>query len=484
MNDAIMTPYDAPSQNALAIQTEITDIVAARDAALKTMAAAIKDMNAALKMAENATGFAKKAHHGRACLLYTPDSYNTCQPLFQAAINADEALEDYRNNLDTGIWNHLLTHSGMSSMMDATAKKEFRENLKNAIPATEENIRATFETLYANSGDIFVRGMANAFTKLDRRFRSNDAFKVGKVIVLKNAFCKYSGSFEYGETRDTIIDIERIFAKLENMEPDPHGLMQAIEKSRTGGYGPKQSVVESRYFRIRGWKNGNAHLWFQRNDLVEKVNKVLADYYGEVLPDAAEKEDRPEDFKVESTAVSKDLQFYATPKKVCERVLHFTNIRKGARVLEPSAGEGNLATEILSTNPDITLDVVEVHPGRAQKLKMIKGISRVHTTNFLEYSSPDLYDHIIMNPPFSGTHWMAHILHAYDLLTPGGYLHAILPSSAQDGGTAKHKKFHAWIEATQNAYHSPWFELPAGSFKSSGTNINTVILTLHKSLRA
>ena len=35
--------------------------------------------------------------------------------------------------------------------------------------------------------------------------------------------------------------------------------------------------------------NGNLHILFERRDLVAKANKIVADYYGEVLPDARRK---------------------------------------------------------------------------------------------------------------------------------------------------------------------------------------------------
>jgi hypothetical protein len=42
---------------------------------------------------------------------------------------------------------------------------------------------------------------------------------------------------------------------------------------------------ESEYFRFELYRNGNLHIVFKRPDLVAKANKIVADYYGEVLPD-------------------------------------------------------------------------------------------------------------------------------------------------------------------------------------------------------
>lgn len=85
-----------------------------------------------------------------------------------------------------------------------------------------------------------------------------------------------------------------------------------------------------------------------------------------------------------------------------------------------------------------------------------------------------------MNPPFFGTHWMEHVTHAYEFLAPGGTLISILPVSAELGETEKHTAFREW--AQKRARHANWLfsDLPAESFKDSGTRINTVTLTLYR----
>lgn len=65
-----------------------------------------------------------------------------------------------------------------------------------------------------------------------------------------------------------------------------------------------------------------------------------------------------------------------------------------------------------------------------------------------------------MNPPFAGMHYLKHIEKAIECLKPGGQLVAILPATAM----YSHGKLPkgGW-----------WYDLPIGSFKESGTNVNT-----------
>src|SRR5690606_14748674 len=130
---------------------------------------------------------------------------------------------------------------------------------------------------------IFARGVAECFSDLDRRFRSHDGWKIGSRIILTGAFTESGHWNYYYNKRDTILDIERAFLVLDGREVPPGygGLVGAIEEARRGGWGARQTCVENEFFTARIYKNGNAHLWFKRDDLLRKVNRLLADYYGE-----------------------------------------------------------------------------------------------------------------------------------------------------------------------------------------------------------
>lgn len=47
-------------------------------------------------------------------------------------------------------------------------------------------------------------------------------------------------------------------------------------------------MIEGDYFRVRIFKNGNLHIWFERDDLLQSVNLLLAEYYGEAIGDGYE----------------------------------------------------------------------------------------------------------------------------------------------------------------------------------------------------
>jgi len=140
-------------------------------------------------------------------------------------------------------------------------------------------------------------------------------------------------------------------------------------------------------------------------------------YYGAALADAAPDTARPEDYKPGGTAVARDLAFYPTPAEAVAILLDGLPVKPGDRVLEPQAGIGNIVRPLLARGA--LVDAVEIHPGRADALHgMAHPRLNVLCENFLTRRPDPVYDLVVMNPPFAGTHWMKHVRHAWDFLKP------------------------------------------------------------------
>lgn len=468
--------------NEILPSTTIDRVCSLRDAALARMEQAVEAMKLGETLATEAAQFAEQAHGAHRFWLKDRSQNDAYARLFKD-IDSEKSLRTYRQHLDASVWTHLLHMTGMVHLMDRTAKEQFDQSLAGDVPeVTPDNVQATLEGLLSDAELIFQRGLARTFSDLDRRFKSHDAFKIGARIVLTNVFNAW-GSLNYGSRMgDTITDVERVFAVLDGKTEPPGKLIEKIREDRQGGFDPHQSVTETKYFRIRCYKNGNAHLWFLRDDLVEKANRVLAAYYGEVLPDASPGDAEAEsDLRSKSGLPSKDLAFYSTPPAVIGTILQDLGLGykpETYRILEPSAGDGNIAEAIAALG--VQVDCIEIHAGRAASIRERVPSASVQTGNFLQMPPTPIYTHVVMNPPFYGTHWIEHVMHAFDFLAPGGTLVAILPATAEVGESSKQRAFREW--ATK---HSRWgrlrfADLPPESFLSSGTRINTCYLTLYK----
>lgn len=461
-------------------RTTLTAILGARNLALATMGNAIAQMQQAHQRATEAASYAEQAHGLDRFYQVDRTSQEQYRRLF-IGIDPEGSAECYRRHVDACTWMRIIRETGMESLMDQTARDELHAALATMVPElTEDNVCATIEGLVGDAPTIFRRGLARVFSDLDRRFKSHDGFKIGSRIVLTHMFSEWGGFND--RTSATLIDIERVFAVLDgNRGGSFLSLVSALRDSRGGGFTPRQSKTETTYFRANGFMNGNLHLWFTRDDLVERANLELAAYYGEVLPDAMPGHAETLRNKATTTTLSRDLAFYPTPDPVVAAMLSHVRLDGDSFVLEPSAGTGAIVRRVLATGAKVS--AVEVDAGRSAELERIPS-SRLTVTrgNFLDIAPHPLYSHVLMNPPFYGKHWMSHVMHAYDFLVPGGTLVSVLPVTAELGDSAEHVAFREWAQerGSRSRWEACFRDLPSASFASSGTRINTVLLILRK----
>lgn len=381
-------------------------------------------------------------------------------------------LDECRQQIDRAMWDHLIMSTGIERLMDKQEREAFRQQLADdPPPATSENILATFERLAGDAGVIFQRGLAQAFSRLDRRFRSHDGFKIGSRIVFNGAFS--DGHWNYYSKKDEDLrDVERVFAVLDGEQhPDrASGIVGTINDARPRAWGAQAFEADGQYFKVRVYKNGNVHCWFKRDDLVEKVNQVLADFYGATIGAAPDVADRKHDV---AQTPARNFGFFETPAAVGARAMDALNLRPGMSVLEPSAGKGALAN--LARAAGGVLTCVEIQPTNAAHLRRL-GYTKVAERDFLHLDPAVLgqFDRILMNPPFDRGRDVDHVTHAMRFLKPGGRLVAIMAAGVEYRSDRKTADFRKVVERFKGEIR----DLPFGSFAESGTNVNTVIVSL------
>lgn len=158
--------------------------------------------------------------------------------------------------------------------------------------------------------------------------------------------------------------------------------------------------------------------------------------------------------------------FYPTPWKLADQVISLAKLAPGLRVLEPSAGKGDLAHH--ARRAGCVLECVELVHSLAAICSR-EGLA-VQCRDFLgmtpaDYSEP--FDRVVANPPFENGACRRHVLHAFEFLRPGGLLVAIV------GNVTGHKLIE-WADHVEF--------LPAGSFECSErpTSVNTAIIQKRK----
>jgi phospholipid N-methyltransferase len=127
-------------------------------------------------------------------------------------------------------------------------------------------------------------------------------------------------------------------------------------------------------------------------------------------------------------------EFYPTPLYIVNKMLANVNFNKVKTVLEPEAGQGDIAkicrdkmkyirgTGYNSDKYTPDIDCIEINP-QLQAILKADGFRIVHN-NFLTYQTCKRYDLIIMNPPFSNGE--KHILKALEMQKNGGQIVCLL----------------------------------------------------------
>jgi hypothetical protein len=207
--------------------------------------------------------------------------------------SVDGFVTEARKSLDKGIWRHCMQATHLAQVMDATARKQFDEQIEKEPPeATIDNLMATLLSLVGNSGAIFSRGVVETFRTLDpNRYQRNDAFKIKERVAFDRAFTAQVGPYvgsrfwnHYAQINEHLRDIERVFCVMDG-KPIPErcgGIVAVIDSTKASG-----KEAENEYFHCRMYKNGALHLRFKRMDLVRRCNKIIAEHYGETLADAS-----------------------------------------------------------------------------------------------------------------------------------------------------------------------------------------------------
>jgi hypothetical protein len=168
--------------------------------------------------------------------------------------------------------------------------------------------------------------------------------------------------------------------------------------------------------------------------------------------------------------------FFETPLAVCKRMFELIkpcyDPGEEITVLEPSAGLGAIANALVAagvSSKDIYC--IEKNAQRCEVLQETFG--HVVNVDFLIYDGMG-FDLIYMNPPFELQQDIDHIKHAYSLLNPAGNLVSVMGEGSFFREDKKAIEFREWLDSV-GGYSE---KLPEGSFKESGTMVNTRLVII------
>jgi hypothetical protein len=254
----------------------ITHLLQQRDAVLERLAQAFGILQEAHDIAIN-------AHLGFPNIVASKDYRGNGQDVVGKLATEGEALNACRAAIDATAWRYLMQESGMRSLMSASKRSEFDDQVsKSRMPElTREAVYATFGALHESRAEMFDQGVIECFKKLSWEYKTNLPQKFGKRIIVSYL------SYTYGinsNAADRLDDLMRVFHVLDG-KPEAdyrqgcYAQLGAAFREQTAW--PKS--YQNDYFELRLFRNGNGHLCFKRPELIDAMNTIIARHFPNAL---------------------------------------------------------------------------------------------------------------------------------------------------------------------------------------------------------
>lgn len=162
------------------------------------------------------------------------------------------------------------------------------------------------------------------------------------------------------------------------------------------------------------------------------------------------------------------FQLFQTPPPLATRLVSLLGLKGGERILEPSAGLGRILDALHPFNPSEVVAVEMAAECAGALFQQDRENVTIKQRDFLTCSPDELgtFDSCAMNPPFHMRADIKHILHARQFMRPGSTLAALCLDTHH-----RHTSLRSLA--------TTWEPIPAGTFKGEGTQVATVLLTIH-----
>ena len=245
----------------------------------------------------------------------------------------------------------------------------------------------------------------------------------------------------------------------------PQSVLEALDKA----------IVDGKTIRLTG--SLDRRLYLEVNKVLEAAGgkwnrKARAHVFDDCAADAIE----PILLTGEYTKTKQDFGQFDSPPSVVTEVIDRADISFGMQCLEPSAGIGNIAVAAANAGGDVM--AYELDPKRcgllATAMRNAPGFNMVVERDFLTLEPSATFDRVVMNPPFARQSDIKHVLHAHKHLKLGGLLVAVMSASALFRDNNLTSNFREFVESRDGHMD----RLPDGSFKESGTSVNTCIAVI------
>jgi hypothetical protein len=193
--------------------------------------------------------------------------------------------------LDKKLWGGLVSRSKLGAYMNREQIEAIHDQIeKSPQPFNQANAVSTLKHLMDTRHQSLLKGVVDVFSRLSGNYRSHDAFKIGKKLVINHALRGYNPKsmrdlllrYDYGG--GSFNDLWRYLFLLEGRDPTAIDTSERPDFIIQDGLKRDESHFDFGTFRVRSFLNGNLHVFIEKPELIEKINQAIAAYYSGTLP--------------------------------------------------------------------------------------------------------------------------------------------------------------------------------------------------------
>lgn len=244
-----------------------------------------------------------------------------------------------------------------------------------------------------------------------------------------------------------------------------------------------KDITDDEYDRLRWVMESYGGRWNERckgfkfNEFDdEKLKPIKADLSVGFVNLSEEKRNRERDV------------FFPTPVKIVDKMIEIAGLKPDSIMLESSAGTGRIldeARKIINSLDNFV--VIELNESRQQVLRS-KGYHVDFGGTFEDsLKDPEILkklkrcNKVVINPPFKNDMDVKHLLISYMVCADKADIVSIMQENSLYYSRSIHKVFKEFLNLIgKDAYEVK--SLPAGSFKSEMTTVDTVIIHIKKNV--
>jgi hypothetical protein len=217
----------------------------------------------------------------------TSDKYTSLIHRRFSDYNIGESFSDSKKMVKQEIWRHLFSLSSLKDFMsikerEKLEKQLYNEDEANGLPEPDlKTIFDTFNALAGNTDKMITEATKEVFNWLRPHqwdtYKTNQKFKIGPKVI--KGWCmsiQWGGGLKVNYTYEANIKaLENVFSLLDGkgVSHYPDDIITRINAACEA----KQKSLEDDYFKMKWFKNGNLHVEFKRDDLLNRLNQIGSD---------------------------------------------------------------------------------------------------------------------------------------------------------------------------------------------------------------